>query len=147
MEEDDMRSITWTRVHRRRFDFVQTVYRSLIVTHVGLGVAILAGGVDRFPFPTYKPLLELTNGSVLPWGLWILASGVLMASHGWWANITGLGAGLLWMNLFSAMFFSAYEDPHSSSTAPIPYMGLAMITVALMTYKIIEHRTRMERYR
>lgn len=132
----------WATDHRRKFDFANAIYRALIAGHVGLGIAILVGGISRFPAPTYTPHLELTNGEVWPWGVAILLSSLAMTAHGWWINMIGLGAALLWMNLFSAMFFAAYSDPTSSSTAPIPYMTIAMIIVALMTYKVIERRTR-----
>ena len=141
---NDMDMKQWAENHKRKFDFVRAIYRALMVTNVGLGVAILAGGVERFPYPTYRPLLELTGGSVMPWGVSILVAGLMMALNGWWTNMAGLGLSLLWMDLFSVMFFAAYNDPNSGSTAPIPYLGLAMIIVAMMTYKVVERRARRE---
>lgn len=130
-----------------KFDFPAAVYRALLVGHTGLGVAILVGGAARFPLPTYKPLLELTGGDVLPWGVSILVSALLMTLHGWWVNMVGLGIGLGWMSTFSTMFFWAYSDPTSASTAPIPYAVLGMIIVALMTLKIAERAAQFRAYK
>ena len=141
-EDDDMDLKQWANDHKRKFDLAVAIYRALLVTHAALGVAILVGGAERFPFPTYQPLLDLTDGQVWPWGFSILASAFAMAVQGWWINMIGLGIGLLWMNLFSTMFFAAYKYEQAGSTAPIPYAGLAMIIVALMTYKVVEHAVR-----
>lgn len=140
--EEEMDWQEWKSQHRRKFDFAVAVYQALVATNVGLGIAILVGGPERFPFPTYRPLLELSNGSVWPWGLSILLAAVLMCLQGFWVNMAGLGLSLLWMNMFSVMFFAAYKYETSGSTAPIPYLGLAMIIVGMMTYKVVERRIR-----
>lgn len=132
----------WATEHKRKFDFAIAIYRALIAVDVSLGVAILVGGVPRFPAPTYTPHLELTDGEVWPWGVSILLAGLLMAVNGWWFNMTGLGVSLLWMNIFAFMFFAALENPQAGSTAPIPYMGFGLFIVAMMTYKVVEYRTR-----
>lgn len=35
----------------------------MLAVHVGLGVAVLAGGPQRFAFPTYQPLIDMVNGA------------------------------------------------------------------------------------
>lgn len=118
---------------------LQFVYQVIAVTHIILGVAILFGGVEHFPFPTYQPLLDMTGGAVWPWGDTIIIAGIAMLIPNNWLNLLGLVLGFFWMNLFSAMFLIAlvqYEG--AGSTAPIPYATIGFIQVALLTLKVAE---------
>lgn len=117
------------------------IYRVVAVGHVALGVSILIGGIARFPYPTYQPMLDLTRGAVWPWGAVIITSGVAMLIPHRVLNLAGLGVGFCWFNLFSAMFAVAlWKYDESGSTAPVPYFILGAIHVALLTLKIAEYR-------
>lgn len=132
------------KVHDRGYtaeDAVATFYMILVFANSALAMGILAGGEARFPYPTYQPLLDLSQGHVWPWGVSIGAAGILMTLHSKWANLTGLALSFAWHNLFSAMFAVAVvQYPTAGATAPIPYSALAMVHVALITLKIVEIR-------
>lgn len=121
------------------------IYRAVAVTHILLGLAIMIGGKAHFPFPTYQPLLDLSQGAVWPWGVTIIAAGVLMLIPRAFAGFMGLLVGFLWMNLFASMFVVALiQYDGAGSTAPIPYALIAFIQVALLTLKVAEWRRRRD---
>lgn len=126
-------------------DVVHAAYMAIVFSNSALAMGILAGGRARFPFPTYQPLLDLSHGQVWPWGATIGATAVLMAVHHQSANLVGLCVSFAWYNLFSAMFAVAIvQYPNAGATAPVPYLALAMIHVALITLKIVEIRRARE---
>lgn len=122
-------------------DVVAAIYRTVAAVDAALAMAILAGGNARFPLPTYQPLLELTNGQSWPWGVSIGAAAFMIMIHSQVLNLLGLAISFLWLNLISAMFVTAIvQFPGAGSTAPIPYVGLAAMHVALMVLKVVEIR-------
>ena len=139
------RKVAWMeRFEDRPFgvdEVVHAIYRCILFADAALAMAILAGGTTRFPFPTYQPLLELSDGHAWPWGVSIGAAAILLAVHNRVANFVGLALSFLWMNLFSAMFAVAIvQYPAADSVAPIPYATLAVVHVALLTLKVVEYR-------
>lgn len=120
---------------------LRAIYLIMAIGEIFVGVAILIGGTDRFPYPSYQPMLDLSNGSVVPWGMVVIIAGVLMLVPHRFAQLVGLAVAFLWFNLFCVMFVVAdIQYEHSSSTAPVPYAILALISVALMTLKVAECR-------
>jgi hypothetical protein len=119
------------------------IWNIMITVHVGLGVAVLAGGSDRFSYPTYKPLLDLVNGRTWIWGAWVLAAAVLMTVPARWPQMIGLWIGMIWQIFWCSLFSVAViQYPTSGATASVAYAGFAMIDAALLTARVIEHGKR-----
>jgi hypothetical protein len=111
----------------------------MIMVHVGLGVAILSGGITRFSIPSYNPLIDYVHGDTWIWGVWICISAVLMAAPFRWSNILGLWFGMVWHIVWMAAFTVATIRYETAGATPIPvYGGLAMICAALLTARVID---------
>lgn len=111
----------------------------MIIVHIGLGSAIMAGGSIRFASVSYVPLNSFVAGEIWVWGMWILLSAVLMSIPFRWVNIIGLWLGMFWHIIWMACFTLAlvrYDD--AVSTAAPAYAGFAMICAALLTARLIE---------
>lgn len=121
------------------------LWHIMIAVHVGLGVAVIAGGAPRFTFPTYKPLLDMVHGHVWVWGLWILSAAFLMSIPARWPQITGLWLGMTWQIMWCSLFAVAIVTyPTAGATAAIAYGGFAAIDAALLTARLIERDERKE---
>lgn len=111
----------------------------LFAVHLGLGVAILAGGIYRFPYPTYQPLIDIVNGQTWIWGLWIVAAALLLMFPSRWPQILGLWLGMCWHIMWCAAFAVAVvQYPTAGATAMISYGGFALLNAALLTARIVE---------
>lgn len=117
----------------------QWITTIMIMVHVGLGMAVAAGGVQRFSKPSYQPLIDYTDGRVWIWALLIFASALLMSVPFRWPNIIGLWFGMIWhVAWFSCFLIAAMRFPTAAAT-PIPiYAGMAMICAALLTARVID---------
>lgn len=123
-------------VDRHLSQWVTTI---MIVINVGLGSVILAGGVDRFAPPSYNPLIDFTHGQTWIWGVWILISGLMIATPFKWTSIVGLWLGLVWQIIWMACFIVAVVNFPGAASTPIPvYAGLALLSTALLTARVIE---------
>lgn len=124
----------WTAHHVA--SWITTV---MIMVHVGLAMAIFAGGRARFETKAYEPLIDYTDGRVWLWGLWILASSALMAVPFRWFNIIGLWIGMTWHICWMSCFMIATTRYENAVATPLPvYGGYAMICVALLTARVID---------
>lgn len=122
---------------------VRLIYVAVALNLIALGLAILVGGPNRFPFPTYQPLLDMTGGEVWPWSAWAVTSGTLMCVPRPHVRTVGLVAGFLWSNMFAAMFTVALvRYPNAGSTAPFPYLTISVITVVLIAHYVATCRRR-----
>lgn len=111
----------------------------IIMVHIGLGIAILSGGIRRFSIPSYNPLIDYMHGNIWIWGVWISASALLMASPFRWTNILGLWLGMVWHTIWMASFTVATIRYETAAATPIPvYGGLAMLCAALLTARVID---------
>lgn len=111
----------------------------LIMVNIGLGTAVLAGGVDRFTPPSYSPLIDYTKGNVWIWGLWIGLAALLMSVPFRWPNIIGLWLSAFWHIIWMACFTIAAVNYAGAAATPIPvYGGLAMFSAALLTARVID---------
>lgn len=127
----------WTSEHALRW-----IWNIMTLVHAGLGVAVLAGGPERFSFPTYQPLVDMTNGETWIWGAWVLAAAGLMTVPARWPQIVGLWLGMAWSIMWCALFAIAVVTyPTAGATACIAYGGFAMIDAALLTARIIDRET------
>ena len=108
-------------------EFYGRVHSGMIAVHTGFAMAILIGSSIRFQLDQTVALLQITDGRMWPWGLWIGVSGILMAVRSRTLDAVGLLTACLWMNLWMAGFFVAIR------TAPNPTL-IAMIGVALGGY-------------
>lgn len=123
-------------VDRHLAQWVTTI---MIIAHVGLAMAVLAGGRERFVRPSYTPLIELTHGNVWIWGVWIFASAFLMGMPFRWPNIVGLWLGMFWHFAWMSCFTIAVLRYELAAATPIPVYGcLAMICAALLTARVID---------
>lgn len=118
------------------------------VINLGFAICILAGGVTRFLTPTYRPLLQLTDGSVWPYGVLYLTSGLLLMAGWHLVRIIGAAFGILAHSSFSALFLVAViQFPQAGATAWWAYLAFASQSAALatlgwMTWR--ENRSRRE---
>lgn len=118
---------------------MQWISNIMLAVHVGLGTAVLAGGVGRFPFPTYQPLIEMVNGQVWIWGFWIMASAGFMMMPWKWPQIFGLWLGMAWQIMWCAAFaIAVIQYPTAGATAAVAYGGFALIDAALLTARIVD---------
>jgi hypothetical protein len=105
--------------------------RILGLIAVGLGVAILLGGEERFGGLSYAVALE-TPGAPWSWGLWILASGimVLLGTVVAKPKVIAFGAiaGAMWALLFAGAFTrAAILYGSANTTAPWAYLGFFLL--------------------
>lgn len=119
--------------------FFQWINVIMVMVNVGLGMAIVAGGIDRFPSPTYDALIDVTNGRVWIWGFVILIAGVWMSMPFRKFNMAGLWLSTIWHTTWALSFIVAvFASPHASATAIPAYGGFAMISFALLAEKVLE---------
>jgi len=115
------------------------IWNIMVVLHVGMGVAVLAGGERRFSIPSYQPLIDMSDGRTWLWGAWVLCAGLLMTMPARWPQIVGLWLGMCWNIIWSALFSVAMvQYPTASATAAVAYIGFAMLDAALLTARVIE---------
>jgi hypothetical protein len=118
---------------------VKWITNIMVSVHVGLGVAVLAGGAYRFPYPTYQPLIDIVNGETWIWGIWVLFSAFLMLIPARWPQIVGLWTGMCWQIMWTAAFtIAVIEYPTAGATAAVAYGGFALLDAALLTARIVE---------
>jgi len=111
----------------------------MVMVNIGLGTSVLVGGQDRFTFPTYQPLITYSFGHIWLWGVAILIAAFLMATPFRWFNIVGLWISMCWHIVWMAAFTSALLRYEDAAATPIPaYGGLAMISAALLTARVID---------
>ena len=111
----------------------------MVFVNIGLGLAILIGGPDRFTRPTYNPLIEYTLNHTYIWGVLIVIAAFLMFCKKRWASITGLWISMVWHIVWMAAFLLAALHYPNSAVTPIPaYCGFALISAALLTARVIE---------
>jgi hypothetical protein len=111
----------------------------MIMVHIGLGTAIITGGVERFSPPSYNPLVDFTFGNVWLWGVWIIFSAMLMSAPFRYLNILGLWLGVAWHMVWMSAFTIAALNYETAAATPIPaYGGFAMICTALLTARVID---------
>lgn len=122
---------------------VQWITNIMVAVHVGLGTAVLAGGAERFDYPTYQPLIDMTNGNTWLWGIWALGASGLMMIPSRWPQILGLWFGMAWQIMWCSLFAVAVvEYPTAGATASVAYGGFALIDAALLTARIVERDER-----
>ena len=117
----------------------QWITSIVIMVHVGLAVAIVSGGVQRFSRPSYSPLIDYVDGQVWVWGFLLAISAILMATPFRWFNIIGLWIGMVWHMCWMFCFAIAALRFETAAATPIPvYGGLAMFCAALLTARVID---------
>lgn len=118
---------------------VRWITNIMVAVHIALGTAIIAGGVDRFPFPTYQPLIDMVGGEIWVWGVWVLAAAFLMMVPTRWPQIVGLWLGMAWHIMWCVAFaIAVIVYPAAGATAAVAYGGFALIDAALLTARIVE---------
>ena len=117
----------------------QSLMAIMLFVHTGLGSAIIFGGVQRFTYPTYEPLVNLTHGNVWFWGVTIFSSAALMAIPLKWLNILGIWIGLMWNIVWMACFAVATNTyPDAAATPSVAYAGFALINFVLLIARVLE---------
>ncbi len=111
----------------------------VVSVHVGFGIAVLAGGVARFPYPTYQPLIALVHGQIWIWSIWILTAAALMMIPSKWPQVLGLWLGMCWHFMWAAAFMVAIvKYPTAGATATVAYAGFALLDAALLSARLAE---------
>ncbi len=128
-------------VHHR-YDLFIAVHHCMAVCHGGLAVAVLVGGVPRFPPPTYQSLLDMTNGVIWPWGVALMASSVMMCSRFVIVDMLGILIGMFCMASWSIAFAVALQYPQAGATAFVAYAALFGINFSLLAQRCIEYERR-----
>lgn len=119
---------------------LQWIVNIMVAVHVALGVAVLAGGPQRFVDQTYQPLVNLTDGQTWIWGVWVLVAAFFMTIPNRYMQVVGLWIGMVWHIMWCALFaVSVIEYPTAGATAAVAYGGFAMLDAALLTARIVEH--------
>lgn len=117
----------------------QWITTIVIVINACLAMAIWAGGLIRFPRPSYGPLIDYTDGEIWIWGALIFATVLLMSVPFRWPNMIGLWLSMLWHFCWMSCFLIAALEYNDAVVTPIPmYGGLAMISAALLTARAID---------
>lgn len=126
------RPVTWVSLE-------DTVCRVLGVIHIALGAAVLIGGRERFPAPTYTTLLDASGGDVWPYGtLWAVAGLFMLFAHRRWVQMTGLFISILITNLWAALFgVAAYKFPTAGLTPAVAYGGYGLLSGVLLGFMIV----------
>ena len=120
-------------------NLAQWITTILIMVNMGLATAIIVGGSSRFAIPSYLPLIDYVNGETWIWGCMIALSGLLMSVPFRWPNILGLWLSMFWYVVWMACFTIAVTHHPTAAATPIPiYGGLAMISAALLTARVID---------
>lgn len=124
----------WVEKH-----FSQWVTTIVIMIHMGLAMAIISGGVERFAIPSYNPLVEYTQGHVWIWGAWIGISGILISVPFKWPNVVGLWLGMTFSIVWMVCFTIAVVRYDNAASTTIPmYGGLAVLNTALLTARVLD---------
>lgn len=122
------------------FDFFDAVYEIATVINIGLGTAIVVGGNERFPLPTYSDILIVAHGHSQYWGAGILLCGLLMMVPHIAFEVAGLILAMIWHNMFGALFFTALRFPTTASTAWVAYFSIALLCASLATERLRRYR-------
>lgn len=111
----------------------------LIMINVGVSIAVIVGGTARFSIPSYSPLIAYVNGETWIWGASLGFATLLMSVPFRLPNILGLWLSMIWYIIWMACFTIAVTQFPTAAATPIPiYGGLAMISAALMTARVID---------
>jgi hypothetical protein len=117
------------------------IWSTMIALHFSLGLAVLLGGEQRFTYPTYQPLVDLSHGRTWMWGWWMIASAALMLYPSRLSQIVGTWLGMCWSIVWCTLFAVAvFEYPNAGATATVAYGGFAMINAALLTARVIDRK-------
>jgi hypothetical protein len=116
------------------------------VIHLGLGLAVLLGGPERFPSPNYDILLKVTEDRVWPYGVvWIIGGLLMVIPCHTYCRMVGMCIIIFIANVWAAFFgVAAYEDPTASFTPTVAYEGYAVMNATLLWLTWIHMRQEHE---
>lgn len=127
--------LTWGQLERGMCGLLGTV-------HTSLGMAILIGGVERFPPPSYEPLLLFSNERSWPYGVFWLAGGLLMFLPPLNLRLLGTALSFLVSCLWMGLFLTATIWYTTAALTPVAaYGGFALFNAVLFALMWI-HRGR-----
>lgn len=120
----ECRTVTWNQVER-------LVASYLGVINAGFALTIIIGGAIRFPPPTYRPLLDATNGEVWPYGVLFGLSAIGLLRQTWTSRLVGAIVGIAAHSTFAALFLVAVLSfPDAGATAWWAYLVFASQSAA-----------------
>lgn len=118
------RTLTWNQAER-------LVASYLGVINAGFALTIIIGGAIRFPPPTYRPLLNATNGEVWPYGVLFGLSAFGLLGGSWTVRLVGAVLGIAAHSTFAALFLVAVLSfPDAGATAWWAYLVFASQSAA-----------------
>lgn len=96
---------------------------------IGLGVAVLASGPDRWASPAWSTLLNWADYWV--WGVALVCSGLLALLPGWRPAFVGYALSASWFWLWASSFVANLLDHSDSALTGIPtYSCIALVYTA-----------------
>lgn len=114
---------------------------AMIAVNVGLAMAVIAGGPQRFSLPSYQPLIDYSYGHTWVWGIWIGVSGSLMHTSFKWMNIVGIWLSMFWHIIWMSCFTIAAINYSTAAATPIPMYALgASVSAALLTARVVKQK-------
>lgn len=121
-----------------RWQFYPIVHFIMVCVHMGLSLVFITSPPERFSAAAWAPLLEMSNGQIVPWGVILGAAGILMAFGKVPTDIIGEAIAVCWCSFLSSMFIVALRDPSASATGIVVYAGLMAINAALLSQRVID---------
>ena len=130
-----------------RWEFYAVIHFIMVMIHMGLSLVFVLAPGQRFSSASWEPLLNMSGGSIAPWGVMLGMGGILMAFGKTWSDIVGGFIALGWCWWMAALFLVALKDPAASVTGVVVYSGLAAINAALIAQRVIDWTTLRTRQR
>lgn len=110
------------------------------VIHVCLGLSVLMGGVERFPPPSYIPLINFSDGITWPYGAWWLIGGLLMFVPRRSIRMLGTVMSTLVSCLWMGLFLTAAIVYDSAALTPVAAYGGYALLNAILSALMWTHR-------
>lgn len=114
----------------------QWVTSIMMMGHAALGLVVLLAS-DRLTGSTYEPMIEMVDGHMWVWAVWIIASAILMGVPFRWPIIAGIWLGMFWMFMWAGLFtFSVVRHDDADAMLMVAFSIFALIDVALLTARV-----------
>jgi len=122
--------------------------KALGVIHALLGVAVILGGLARFPPPSYTPLIDVSGGNIWIYGtVWLGGGLVMMFGPSTRIRLVGVGLSVVLSNIWAALFaWAAWSYPNATFTATVAYGGYGLLNTMLFVF-MVSHNPKWRAWR